>query len=115
MLDHAEMEVMLLGQVELEAELLQRWKKGLNIETKHLKKYLFLLLTFLLIPCHERNPSSLAYEINIGKPTDCRVKHSNNRSPKGNMWSAMTVALLFMIVNLCEGEQGSGPEGDEVL
>ena len=31
------------------------------------------------------------------------------------MWSAIPVALLYMIVNLCEGKQGSGPEGDEVL
>ena len=38
-----------------------------------------------------------------------------NRLPKGNMWSAIPVALLCMIVNLCEGMQGSGPEGDEVL
>ena len=38
-----------------------------------------------------------------------------NRSPKGNMWSAIPVALLCMIVNLSEGKQGSGPEGDEVL
>ena len=38
-----------------------------------------------------------------------------NRSPKGNMWSAIPVALLCMIVNLCEGKQGSGPKGDEVL
>ena len=38
-----------------------------------------------------------------------------NRSPKGNMWSAIPVALLCIIVNLSEGKQGSGPEGDEVL
>ena len=38
-----------------------------------------------------------------------------NRSPKGNMWSAIPVALLCMIVNLSERKQGSGPEGDEVL
>ena len=38
-----------------------------------------------------------------------------NKSPKGNMWSAIPVALLCMIVSLCEGKQGSGPEGDEVL
>ena len=38
-----------------------------------------------------------------------------NRSPKGNMWSAILVALLCMIVNGSEMEQGSGPEGDEVL
>ena len=38
-----------------------------------------------------------------------------NRSPKGNMWSAIPVALLCMIVNQIERKQGSGPEGDEVL
>ena len=42
-------------------------------------------------------------------------KKGENRSPKGNMWSAIPVALLCMIVNLSEGKQGSGPEGDEVL
>ena len=38
-----------------------------------------------------------------------------NQSPKGNMWSAIPVALLCIIMNLREGKQGSGPEGDEVL
>ena len=38
-----------------------------------------------------------------------------NRSPRGNMWSAIPVALLCMIVIWSEGKQGSGPEGDEVL
>ena len=38
-----------------------------------------------------------------------------NRSPKGNMWSAIPVALLCMIVNWNERKQGSGPEGDKVL
>ena len=37
------------------------------------------------------------------------------RSPKGNMWSAIPVALLCMVVNRSEWKQGSGPEGDEVL
>ena len=36
-----------------------------------------------------------------------------NRSPKGNMWSAIPVALLRMIVNWSEGKQCSGPEGDK--
>ena len=40
---------------------------------------------------------------------------SSNRSPKGNMWSAIPIALLCMIVNWSERKQGSGPEGDEVL
>ena len=31
------------------------------------------------------------------------------------MWSAITVALLCMIVNWIEGKQGSGPKGDKVL
>ena len=39
----------------------------------------------------------------------------NNQSPKGNMWSAIPVALLCMIVNVGNGEQGSGPEEDDVL
>ena len=39
---------------------------------------------------------------------------TENRSPKGNMWSAIPVALLCMVVNWNE-RQGSGPEGDEVL
>ena len=38
-----------------------------------------------------------------------------NGSPKGNMWSAIPVALLCMVVNWNERKQGSGPEGDEVL
>ena len=37
-----------------------------------------------------------------------------NRSPKGNTWSAIPVALLCMVVNWNE-RQGSGPKGDEVL
>ena len=40
---------------------------------------------------------------------------NKNRSPKGNMWSAIPVALLCMFVNWSERKQGSGPEGDEVL
>ena len=40
---------------------------------------------------------------------------SENKSSKGNMWSAFHVALLCMIVYLSEGKQGSGPEGDKVL
>ena len=39
----------------------------------------------------------------------------DNQSPKGNMWSAIPVALLCMKLNLSDGKQGSGPEGDEVL
>ena len=38
-----------------------------------------------------------------------------NRSPMGNMWSAIPVALLRMIVIWSERKQGSGPEGDKVL
>ena len=48
----------------------------------------------------------------------CRVPFGSgiwNRSPKGNMWSAIPVALLCMIVNWSERKQGSGPKGDKVL
>ena len=41
--------------------------------------------------------------------------YRQNRSPKGNMWSAIPVALLCLIVNWSERKQGSGPEGDKVL
>ena len=37
------------------------------------------------------------------------------RSPMGNMWSAIPVALLGMIVNLSEGVRGSASKGDKVL
>ena len=40
---------------------------------------------------------------------------SRNRSPKGNMWSVIPVALLCMIVNWSERKQGSSPKRDEVL
>ena len=41
-------------------------------------------------------------------------KYRQNRLPKGNMWSAIPVALLCMVVNWNE-RQGSGPKGDQVL
>ena len=52
-----------------------------------------------------------------------KLRQKWNKSLKGNMWSAICgdmwsaipVALLCMIMNLSEGKQGSGPEGDEVL
>ena len=46
---------------------------------------------------------------------DTRAGTVINRAPKGNMCSAIPVALLCMIVNWREREQGSGPEGNEVL
>ena len=38
------------------------------------------------------------------------LPEKKNRSPKGNMWSAIPVALLCMIVYWNERKQGSGPE-----
>ena len=38
-----------------------------------------------------------------------------NKALEGNMWSAIPIALLCMVVNWNERKQGSGPEGDEVL
>ena len=40
-------------------------------------------------------------------------RDSENRLPKGNMWSAIPVALLCMIVS--ERKKGSRPKGDKVL
>ena len=40
---------------------------------------------------------------------------NKNRLPKGNMWSAIPVALLCMVVNWRERKQGSGPKGNKVL
>ena len=40
---------------------------------------------------------------------------TGNRSPKGNMWSAIPFALLCMIMNWSERKQGSGPKGGKVL
>ena len=37
------------------------------------------------------------------RPEHADYRH--NRSPKGNMWSATPVALLYMIVNWSEGKQ----------
>ena len=36
----------------------------------------------------------------------CHLVWGNNRSPKGNMWSAIPVALLWVIVKWSEGTQG---------
>ena len=44
-----------------------------------------------------------------------KTKTERNRSPKGNMWSAIPVALLWVIVKWSEGKQGSCPKGDKVL
>ena len=38
-----------------------------------------------------------------------------NRLPKGNLWSAMPVTLLCMIVNWSERKQGSSPKRNKVL
>ena len=35
-----------------------------------------------------------------------------NQLPKGNMWSAIPITLLGMLVIVGDGWQGSGPEGD---
>ena len=46
---------------------------------------------------------------------DKKSKGAKNRSPKGNLWSAIPVALLCMVVNRNDRKQGSGTEGDEIL
>ena len=44
-----------------------------------------------------------------------KKKKKKNQSPKGNMWLAIPVALLYMLATEGDGKQGSGPEGDDVL
>ena len=57
------------------------------------------------------------FEATAQKGNEFHVRGQNkiNRSPKGNMWSAIPIALLCMVVNQNERKQGSGPEGDKVL
>ena len=45
-----------------------------------------------------------------------RLKNTTkiNQSPKGNMWSAIPVALLCMLMIVGDTKQGSGPKGDKV-
>ena len=38
-------------------------------------------------------------------------KKNNNKSPQGKMWSAIPVALLYLIVNLSEGSRAAVPKG----
>ena len=49
------------------------------------------------------------------KRADLRSERTDNRSPRGNMWSVIPITLLCMVVNWSEGKQGSGLEGDNVL
>ena len=44
-----------------------------------------------------------------------RCDDASNRSPKGNMWSAIPIALLCILVIVGDGQQGSGPKGNNVL
>ena len=66
-------------------------------------------------------PSSLIhtpptpYHLHHHPPAPLPPTYIHNGLPKGNMWSAIPVALRFMIVNWSEGKQGSGPKGDKVL
>ena len=48
----------------------------------------------------EKLPKGESFIISTTQETRGKGK---NRSPKGNMWSAIPVALLCMTVNLCEG------------
>ena len=62
--------------------------------------------------CPKRLTMHLGRSINAVNARKCQ---KDNSSPKGNMWSAIPVALLCMIVKWSERKQGSGPKGDEVL
>ena len=45
---------------------------------------------------------------------DRKKKKQKNRSPKGNMWSAIPVALLCMIVNLSDMKWSRRSKGGKV-
>ena len=51
-------------------------------------------------------------ELRLKRPESTNLRP--NRSPKGNMWSAIPIALLCMVVNWNERKQGSGPKSDKV-
>ena len=53
-------------------------------------------------------------EINKKKVKIFHMCESANRSPMGNMWSAIPIALLCLIVIGSGRKQGGGLEGDEV-
>ena len=40
-----------------------------------------------------------------------KIKRKENRSPKGNIWSTIPVALLWVIVNWSEGSRAAAPKG----
>ena len=64
------------------------------------------LLLALVLFCSYRIEDAAFHQIKLHEDLLKFKKASKtreNRSPKGNMWSAIPVALLCMIVNLCEG------------
>ena len=80
-------------------------------------------LTWKESPCESISKSTI-FEKNLSSCLEfglltcvshVKVSGSNNQSPKGNMWSAIPVALLRMLVIVGDGQQGSSPEGDDVL
>ena len=86
-----------------------------------LSTLIFIVLCFqssIMLPILQMFLSSKLYafvllSLHLGRQVFSYVLRCN-RSPKGNMWSAIPVALLCMVVNRNE-RQGSGPEVDEVL
>ena len=81
--------------------------------------------TLLLTPQHFRGKECLlrrildiesrANQILLMRVARPGLVMESNRSPKGDMWSAIPVALLCILVIVGDGQQGSGPKGDNVL
>ena len=82
-------------------------------------------VTFMLFFSVRVHPNAiLSYQLSVTNGSDVQIGNRGlslkgplkrpqglNRSPKGNMWSAIPVALLYLIVNLSEGSRAAVPKG----
>ena len=61
------------------------------------------------------SPEGPTQQITSAAPCQPRLTCIYNRSPKGSMWSAISVALLCRIMNWSGRKQSCSPKGDKVL
>ena len=82
---------------------------------KHLNSFWTLIVSPNSVQNRQKNQSFLNFNPTSRYDTCGGGLGKGNQSPKGNMWSAIPVALLCMLVIVGDGKQGSGPKGDDVL